>query len=67
MQSLNYHRGDNMPNPQSPAAAIRKFFNDPRFPMKLAEIKEFKIGDPSGYDEIGALCIAFFAAGGTVD
>jgi len=53
-----------MPTPQSPAAAIRKFYNDPRFPIKLAEIKEFKIGDPAGYDEIGALCIKHYAEGG---
>ena len=56
-----------MPTPTSPAAAIRKFYNDPRFPIKLAEIKDFKINDPDGYDEIGALCIAFFEGGGTVE
>jgi hypothetical protein len=49
-----------MAQPTSPAMAIRKFFNDPRFPVKLAEIKEFKVEDPAGYDEIGAACVKYY-------
>jgi len=51
--------------PTSPASAIRKYFNDPRTSgIKLAEIKDFKVGDPAGYDEIGALCLAYYGRAG---
>jgi len=52
---------DNKLNPTTPAAALRKFFNDPRLPFNLKELKEFKVEDPDGFAEIGALCVAHYA------
>ena len=59
-----------MAEEMKPARAVRTFFSEPGvrediiYPkVTVQEIKEFKVGDPAGYDEVAALCIAHYAAG----
>jgi hypothetical protein len=40
----------------SPLMAMRKYFNDPRCPLDLKEIKAFKVEDPEGCAELAQLC-----------
>jgi len=45
------------------ATAIRKFFNTAGYKsISLAEIKEFKVNDPKGYEKVGDLCIEYLGA-----
>jgi hypothetical protein len=50
-----------MPEQMGRAAAIREFFGSEGYEkVSLKEIKEFKVGDPEGYEEIGNLCVKHF-------
>ena len=49
---------------KSPLMALRKYFNDPRCPLELIDIKQFKKEDPDGCKELGDLCAKYYAEGG---
>ena len=40
------------------ATAMRKYFPN----LSLQEIKEFKMADPKGYEEVGNDCVAHYGA-----